>query len=127
MSENILWEIATLVAGVWKGVCFAWIYDNIRILRRVFIHRKTIMIALEDVIYGIYVGMSLFLLCLDRSDGVIRGFIIGGVVCGVLMYLRSVSKLYVKYSTGFLKLIIPFRKRKCNNEIRNEKSKSRKA
>lgn len=142
MSENIIWEITTLVAGIWKGVVFSWGYDNIRILRRVFPHRKVIMMALEDVIYGFFLGMGLFILCFDRADGVVRGFIIAGAILGSIMYFKSVSPFYVKITSGILKfilknvvavfkipmkLLISFIKRVVRYEIRDKESKGHKA
>ena len=38
--------------------------------------------SIEDIVYGIYAGISVFLMCFRVSDGIIRGFIIMGIAEG---------------------------------------------
>ncbi len=35
--------------------------------------------SVEDIIYGIYAGLSVFVMCFKVADGIIRGFIIMGI------------------------------------------------
>ena len=82
INEIIYWELYALVVSIFNGVLLAWIYDNIRAFRRIVRHKTVAFMSVEDIIYGIYAGLSVFVMCFKVADGIIRGFIIMGIAVG---------------------------------------------
>ena len=79
ISRVIVWELYALAVSFFRGVLLAWVYDNIRVYRRIIRHKTIVFMSIEDIVYGIYAGISVFLMCFKVSDGIIRGFIIMGI------------------------------------------------
>ena len=63
INEVIIWELYALVVSFFNGVLLAWVYDNIRVFRRIRRHKTIIFMSIEDIVYGIYAGISVFLMC----------------------------------------------------------------
>jgi len=85
INEIIYWELYALVVSFFNGVLLAWIYDNIRAFRRIVRHKTVVFMSVEDIIYGIYAGLSVFVMCFKVADGIIRGFIIMGIAVGAFL------------------------------------------
>ena len=62
INEIIYWELYALVVSFFNGVLLAWIYDNIRAFRRIVRHKTVAFMSVEDIIYGIYAGLSVFVM-----------------------------------------------------------------
>ena len=92
MSSDIIWESGTFLYALWWGMVLAFQYDTIRIIRRIIRHRRVFMIAVEDVIYWIYV--------------IIRLFIVVGLVCGAVLYLKALSVYYIKYGVRLVGILL---------------------
>ena len=87
INEIIYWELYALVVSFFNGVLLAWIYDNIRAFRRIVRHKTVVFMSVEDIIYGIYAGLSVFVMCFKVADGIIRGFIIMGIAVGAFPFI----------------------------------------
>ena len=66
--------------------------DGIRIFRRVIPH-GTVAVALEDILYWLICGISIFRMLYVENSGAIRGFAIAAVVLGMLLYLQFTKLL----------------------------------
>jgi len=106
MSGDIIWESGTFLYALWWGMVLAFQYDTIRIIRRIIRHRRVFMIAVEDVIYWIYVGIRIFIICFYVNSGIIRSFIVVGLVCGVVLYLKALSVYYIKYGVRLVGILL---------------------
>lgn len=106
INEVIIWELYALTVSFFNGVLLAWVYDNIRVFRRIKRHRTIIFMSIEDIIYGICAGISVFLMCFKVADGIIRGFIIIGVGVGAFLYFRVLSSLYIRWSVRIIKFLL---------------------
>ena len=95
INEIIYWELYALVVSFFNGVLLAWIYDNIRAFRRIVRHKTVAFMSVEDIIYGIYAGLSVFVMCFKVADGIIRGFIIMGIAVGAFLYFKFLSSYKV--------------------------------
>ena len=105
MSENIFLLHAFLL-----GAEITFLYDILRILRRVFVHSSG-LVALEDIAFWIYCAGKVFLLMFRESNGNLRWFAVLGALTGMYLYHRSLSPLLVKYVSGLLNSILnPIRK-----------------
>ena len=67
-------------------------YDVIRIFRRLIPH-GTAAVAVEDILYWLICGVSIFRMLYLENSGAIRGF--AAVVLGMLLYLQ-VAKILKK-------------------------------
>ena len=104
--EVIIWELYALVVSFFNGVLLAWVYDNIRVFRRIRRHKTIIFMSIEDIVYGIYAGISVFLMCFRVSDGIIRGFIIMGIAVGAFLYFKFLSCFYIRWSVRIIKILL---------------------
>ena len=102
INEIIYWELYALVVSFFNGVLLAWIYDNIRAFRRIVRHKTVAFMSVEDIIYGIYAGLSVFVMCFKVADGIIRGFIIMGIAVGAFLYFKFLSSFYIRWSVRIL-------------------------
>ncbi|MCM1187095.1 MAG: spore cortex biosynthesis protein YabQ [Lachnoclostridium sp.] len=98
-SENIF-----LVYALLMGIFITFIYDILRIARRVFPHGG-FLVSLEDLGFWVYCATEVFMLMYRFSDGVLRWFAVLGALVGMFLYKKLVSPFFVKYvSLGLLKV-----------------------
>lgn len=112
VSEEI-YRQATLLAGSFGlGAWLMFCYDLLRI-SRLLLPAKTWLISLEDVFYWMYVSASVFSLLYRQNDGILRGYVIAGVVLGMLLYDRIISRNLLKVLQKIMEGIkIRYHKRK---------------
>ncbi len=87
--------------SVITGIFITFVYDLLRILRRVVPHAG-IMVSLEDLAFWIYCATEVFLLMYRESNGTLRWFAVLGALGGMLFYRKAVSPLFVKYAALLL-------------------------
>lgn len=85
-----------LLHSLLMGVFITFLYDVLRVLRRVVPH-GSFLVSLEDFIFWVYCGAEVFLLMYHESNGTIRWFSIIGALAGIIAYKKLVSTLFVKY------------------------------
>lgn len=87
------------------GVFITFVYDLLRIFRRVVPHAG-FFVSLEDLAFWIYCGAEVFLLMYRESNGTLRWFAVIGALTGMLLYKKLISKWFVKYvSMALTKLL----------------------
>ena len=106
MTAEIVWESSTLCRTLWWGMVFAAEYDTIRIFRRIVNHNMLVIMVLEDMAYWIYVSIKIFSICFYVNDGVIRAFIIAGFIMGAGLYVKALSRYYIKYGVKLISFFI---------------------
>lgn len=97
MSEENIFLLHAFASGIF----ITFIYDVLRILRRVVPHGG-LLISLEDLIFWIYCAVHIFLLMHQESNGSLRWFAVIGALAGVLLYKRTISSLLVRYLSMIL-------------------------
>lgn len=85
-----------LLHALLMGIFITFIYDVIRIFRRVIPH-SSFFVSLEDLGFWIYCGGSVFLLMYHESNGELRWFAVFGAIAGMLLYKKVISPPFVKY------------------------------
>lgn len=101
MSDGILREADFFLHCVLSGMLLIFLYDVIRVFRRVAGH-SLFFIALEDLCYWVFCGFSLFLMLYRENDGMVRGYAIGAVAAGMLLYSGTVSPFLVRWASSVL-------------------------
>lgn len=87
------------------GVILIFVYDLLRIARRLKTH-GTFLVGLEDFLFWAGSAVAIFAMMYRENDGYLRGFSIGGVVIGMLLYSFTLSPLVVKGSVFLLQKIL---------------------
>ncbi len=105
VSAGILKEADVLLAAFLMGALLLFVYDILRIVRRLVAH-KTWVVGMEDLIFWIGSGLALFAMLYQENSGYIRGFVIGGVLLGMLLYNLVLSTWVVAGSVFLLKKIL---------------------
>ena len=82
VSENVF-----LLHSLVLGIFVTFVYDLLRIFRRVVPHASLVM-SLEDFAFWVYCGAEVFLLMYRESNGTLRWFAVLGALAGMLCYKR---------------------------------------
>ena len=98
-------ENSFLFYALLMGIFITFIYDILRIFRRVVPHGG-FLVALEDIAFWIYCATEVFLLMYHESDGTLRWFAVMGAMLGMFSYKKLVSGSFVKYVSLLLKKLL---------------------
>ena len=85
-----------LLHALLMGIFITFIYDLLRIFRKVVPHRG-FFVSAEDLFFWIYCSGEVFLLMYHESDGTMRWFAVLGALGGMVLYRKLVSPFLVKY------------------------------
>lgn len=109
MSPFIMKEGWFLLYSVLLGIAITFVYDCLRIFRRVFSH-GIFWVSLEDMIYWIFVAFSIFYMLYYENDGALRWFAVLGMILGMLLFNKTISPVFV---TCISRLLIWIKKLIC--------------
>ncbi len=111
VSEFIAVQGRLFLMALFWGMIIAAEYDCIRIFRRVVIHKKLWTTSAEDIIYWLIVGIEVFCLLYENSNGVVRGFLIVAMLAGAVIYRYGIGRFFVRYvSQIIIFLLKPLKK-----------------
>ena len=85
-----------LLYALLMGIFITFVYDILRILRRVIPHGG-FMVSLEDLGFWVYCAEKVFLMMYHESNGNLRWFAVLGALVGMFLYKKLVSPWFVKY------------------------------
>lgn len=109
MSDTIIREWYFGCYAVLTGAIFAWVYDNLRLCRRL-IHHNRVMVNLEDLLYWTWCFCVSFVLLYYGNHGMIRAFAVAGAALGMFLYSMTLGRIYVKWGYILIsKVLAPFR------------------
>ena len=100
-------ENAFLIHALLMGIFITFIYDLLRIFRRVVPHNN-FFVSAEDLFFWIYCGGEVFLLLYHESDGTLRWFAVLGALTGMFLYRKLISSVFVEYTSLGLNKVIKF-------------------
>lgn len=83
------------------GIYITFLYDILRIFRRVIPHAQ-VWISAEDILFWIYCAAEVFLLMHHESNGTLRWFAVFGALTGMLLYKKLLGEYFVKYTSFVL-------------------------
>lgn len=105
VSAGILKEADVLLASFFTGMALLFVYDLLRIIRRLIPHGGW-AVGAEDILFWIGGAVALFAMLYRENSGYIRGFSMGGVFLGMLLYNFACSPWVVKGSVFVLEKVI---------------------
>lgn len=94
-----------LLHSLIMGVFITYVYDLLRIFRRVMPH-GIFLVSVEDLAFWVYCGTKVFLLMYHESNGTLRWFAVIGALTGMFLYRKLISPLFVKYVSAILNRIL---------------------
>ncbi|MBO5292445.1 MAG: spore cortex biosynthesis protein YabQ [Lachnospiraceae bacterium] len=94
MSAEIMGELDFLLRSMLLGVMITFLYDLIRIFRRVVRHHG-FFVSLEDFFFWVFCSICIFLLLYRENNGILRWFVVMGAAVGMLLYKATVSRFLV--------------------------------
>lgn len=95
VSETIGQEALFLGISVLVGAALFLLYDFLRIFRRIVPHGN-LWIGVEDFFYWLIYTGAVFVMLYQENDGMVRGFAIGGLGLGMLLYFLVLSRYVVR-------------------------------
>lgn len=87
------------------GIMITFVYDWLRILRRVILH-KQFVVSMEDFFFWVFCAVYVFLWMYRVSNGSMRWFAVAGALFGMYLYKKLISGLLVTYVSRFLNYIL---------------------
>lgn len=93
-------EFWIFLLAINNGLILGCFYDFYRVLRY-FSRPRKLITAIEDILFWLIVTFITFKFFLNKTDGVIRGFVVLGFLMGFIFYLKIISR----YSYSLLKKI----------------------
>lgn len=105
VSAGISREAVFLGISVLAGAGLFFLYDILRIFRRIKKH-GVILIGIEDILYWLVCTAVVFLMIYQKNDGMVRGFALGGVFVGMLVYYSLFSRFVIKLNVLVWKRIL---------------------
>lgn len=106
MSDRIYWECNFLIVAFAYGMFLFFVYDLTRIFRRVWIHKSIVIIAVEDFVFWIFAGVTMFYLMYIMNKGAFKGIFVLGALMGAAIYYEATKGWFVKYFSKILKILI---------------------
>lgn len=105
ISVQILEELKVFVYAVTFGAIFAFLYDAVLILRKVFSHRPGLCM-MEDFLYWLMVIPCCLVAMFQWTQGVVHWYFLFGALFGVFLYKGSISKVYIAFTTKIIQYIV---------------------
>lgn len=104
MNKAIAVEMQFFLISILAGVIIIFVYDIIRIFRRLIKHNN-IFIAIEDLIFWVLSSLFIFIMMYQENDGVIRAFSIIGMIIGMVLYHFLISNIFITVSLKIIKFL----------------------
>ncbi len=109
MSGTIIREWYFMLYSVLTGIVFAYLYDHIRLFRRLMKHKRWLVDA-EDILYWMFCFFASFSLLYYGNNGVVRFFAVLGAALGMFLYSKTIGRIYVKSLYRLIMLLLsPYR------------------
>jgi spore cortex biosynthesis protein YabQ len=105
LSESVHAEAVLMLSALFVGMVYGFCYDTIRILRRMFVHRRVLWIAVEDIIFWIAAALHTYITFYQGTNGILRGYIVIGILGGAGLYRASVGVMYVRLVTRGIRIV----------------------
>lgn len=82
IDQGIFWLFCFVT-----GAVITFIYDQIRIVRRVLPH-GSVLVAIEDLLFWLFAGIVIFSLLYRMNAGTLRWFAVFGLATGMFFYKK---------------------------------------
>ena len=104
MGIAISEQCLSFFVAVLSGFCFGFFYEFFRILRAAVKH-NAFFCGLEDFFFCMTCTFCTILLCYAYGDGVVRWFVLVGILLGAFLYFVSLGQIISRATEALLRLI----------------------
>lgn len=102
MQENIMILHALLL-----GILFSFLYDSIRVSRRLFSHGRW-MVHMENLFFWMFCALVVFRFLHREGNGTLRWFAVLSAALGMYVYMKALSRFHLKLSLFLLQPVVRF-------------------
>lgn len=107
MSREIMQELTFFTHSVLMGLVITFVYDWIRVLRRLYKH-GTVLMSIEDLLFWFACGIGVFYMLYRENDGTLRWFAVLGAAIGMFFYKMIVRDMFINVMSTCLHKIMWF-------------------
>ncbi len=104
MDNIILSQLYSLLIFTITGIIIGVFFDIFRILRRSF-KTPDIITYIEDVLFWVFTGVFFITVLFKFNNGEIRSYVLLGLILGIIVYMLSISKYFIKINMAIIKII----------------------
>lgn len=104
MENVILTQLYSFLAYLVSGMIIGIFFDIFRILRKSF-NTPDIITYLEDILFWLFTGIFLLLVLFKFSNGQLRIYNVLGLLIGVIFYMLTISKFFIKVNVTIITFI----------------------
>lgn len=105
MSREIVQELTFFTHSILMGVVITFVYDWIRMFRRLYKH-GTLLMSLEDLFFWFACGIGVFYMLYRENDGTLRWFAVLGAAIGMFFYKLVIRDKFVNIMSTCLHKIM---------------------
>lgn len=105
MSDSVMVELYIFCMSIMLGIIMSFVYDIIRVFRKV-ITRGTVIVAIEDIVVMFVAAIITFNMIYKNNNGIIRSYIIIGILLGITLYLVSISRFIVNIPSKYIRMVL---------------------
>ena len=105
MSAEVQNQFYFFFFSAFWGVGMGFIYDGLRIWRRL-VHHSLRQMNIQDIVYWICMTVVLFYLLFTYNRGEIRSYTIAGMIVGCVFYQKTISPVWVELAYRLLRPVI---------------------
>ena len=104
MDISIYSQLFNLLIFFLTGIVIGILFDVFRITRKSF-KTPDFVTYIEDILFWILTGLILLFTIFKFNNGELRIYIFVGLILGMVIYLLTISKYFIKISVLILKFI----------------------
>lgn len=104
MDNTIIIQLYSLLIFTITGITIGIFFDIFRILRKAF-KTPDIITYIEDIIFWIFTGIFFLFVLFKFNNGEIRNYVIIGLLLGIMIYILTISKHFIKANVIIINLI----------------------
>lgn len=103
--ENVIFiQLYSFLVYLVSGMLIGVFFDVFRVLRKSF-QTPDIITYIEDILFWILTGLFLLFVLFKFSNGIIRSYQVVGLFIGVIIYILSISKFFIKINVIIITFI----------------------
>lgn len=86
------------------GVLVGLIFDIFRVKRKL-VETSDLIVYIEDILYWLIIAIVLFLLMYYSNEGELRGYLILGILIGMIFYILTLSQYVMSFLVYIIRLL----------------------
>lgn len=104
MDNTIAMQLYTFLIFTISGIAIGIFFDIFRILRRSF-KTSDFVTYIEDMLFWIITGIFFLFVLFKFNNGQIRNYVVIGILLGIVLYMLTISKYFIKINVKIIKFI----------------------